>query len=103
MPFFLLIILYSKEAEICSTDTAFTLRNYFHSLPAKPYIIQTSSATLTCQFSKLPLNRAGAKNLVSYSGETQDTSTPPDTGFSDAQATELLGKHPQGILLKAKV
>ena len=48
------------------TDTTFTLQNYFRYQPAKPYTILTSSVTLTCQFSKLPLSRASAKKLVSH-------------------------------------
>ena len=72
------------------------LRSYTTGIP-------TSSITLARQYSELPLKRAGAKNLVSCSGETPNTSTPPDTDFSDAQATELLGKPPQANLLNAKV
>ncbi|PUU75195.1 hypothetical protein B9Z19DRAFT_1131760 [Tuber borchii] len=73
MPIFLLI--HYKETEIQETDTTITL----------------------------PLERVGAKNLVCYSGEIQDTSTLPNTDFGDAEITEFLGEHSQGILLKAKV
>lgn len=59
-----------------------------------PTGIPTSSVTLSHQILKLPLKRVSAKNLVSYDGETQDTSISLDTGFSGTQITELFGKYP---------
>ena len=72
-----------SEVSLCSNSEAIHYR------------IQTSCVTLACQFSKLPLKRAGTKKLLSQS-------TPLDIDFSDVQVTELLGKHPQGIFLSAK-
>ena len=79
--FFLLI--FSQEAATRSTDTAFTLQNHIHSLPANPHYRYSNiicDATVSHQFSKLPLKRVCAKNLASSSGETQDTSTTPRYG-----------------------
>ena len=99
-------LIHSQEATIWSTDPAFILQNYFHSLRAKsqyPYFKTICYSTVLHEFSKLLLKRVCAKNLVSYGGKTQDTSTPHDTNFSSTQVIELFGKHLQGIFLNPKV
>src|ERR1700712_5378391 len=89
---FFFLLIHSQEATIWSTDTAFTLQNYFQSLPLKPHYRYSSIicyGTLSHQFLKLPLKRMCAKNLIRSGGEIQDMCTPLHTDFSGRRITEL--------------